>query len=141
MNVTSSLQNSYATALLQNSQNQSVQSQSSQSGFAPVSTNMSSADLDGDNDNESSEKSPTRQQESASSGFSAQSVFSALNQNGSKGISTDQLLSALTKKSDLLSANNKNAQNNNLQNILMDKLLSSYNATKTLTQNSKVLSA
>ena len=141
MNVSNSLQNSFTTTLLQNSQNQSVQSQSTQSSFAPMSANMTSADSDGDNDNENTENSSAKQQERASAGFNSQSIFSALNQNGSQGISTDQLLNALTKQSSTLSSNNNITQNNNLQNILMDKILSSYNTTKTLTQNSKVLSA
>ena len=137
MNVSSSLQNSFTTALLQNSHNQSVQSQSMQSSFAPMGTNMASADSDGDNDNESTEQSSTK----ASAGFNAQSVFATLNQNGSQGVSTDQLLNALTHQSSMLSSNNNRTQSNNLQNILMDKILSSYDTTKTLTQNSKVLSA
>jgi hypothetical protein len=121
--------------------NQSVQSQSTQSSFAPVSTNATSRDMDGDNDNESAENSSSRQQERASSGFSPQNIFSSLNQNGSQGISTDQLLNALTKKSDLLNLSQQATQSNNLQNVLMDKIISSYDTTKTLTQNSKVLSA
>jgi len=141
MNVSNSLQNSFTTTLLQNSQNQSVQSQSTQSSFAPMNANMLSADSDGDNDNENSEKYSAKEQNNTSSGLNSQSIFSALNQNGSKGISTNQLLNALTKQSSTLSSNKNVAQNNNLQNALMEKILSSYDTTKTLMQNSKVLSA
>ena len=136
MNVSNSLQNSYTTALLQNSQKQSADS-----SLAAIGANVSSTDTDGDNDNESTESSSAKRQDNVSSGFSSQSIFSSLNQNGSQGISTDQLLNALLKQPSKLSSNNNVAQNNNLQNILMDKILSSYDTTKTLTQSSKVLSA
>jgi len=136
MNVSNSLQNSYTTALLQNSQKQSADS-----SLAAIGANVSSTDTDGDNDNESTESSSAKRQDNVSSGFSSQSIFSALNQNGSQGISTDQLLNALLKQPSKLSSNNNVAQNNNLQNILMVKILSIYDTTKTLTQSSKVISA
>ena len=138
MNVSNSLQNSFTTPLFQSSQHQHVQSQDVQNSLASMSANKTSADSDGDNDNENTESSSAKEQNNASSGFNSQSVFSGLNQNGSKGISAEQLLNALLKQS-----TTKNiTQNNNLQDILMNKIHSSYSATQTLEQSSnKVLSA
>ena len=128
MNVSSSLQNSFMTTLLQS------QSLYSNTTFGDT---LLSKDADGDNDNDSAENAQKKQQENYSSSLNTQSIFSTLNQNGDQGISTEQLLNALSTQP---SSYNKTQEDKSFQNILMQTSASSYSDNST-NQRNQVLSA
>jgi hypothetical protein len=118
-------------------QNQIFQSQSSPSGFAPQGVSLN----DNDGDNDSIEKSQSESLKGQLSDVAFKTIFSALNTNGTQGISTNQLLNALNQQSSLLTKPDNNANGNKLQNTLMNKILSSYDNSNPIAQSNKVLSA